>query len=62
MPVRPSISLSHGFSTLALSDDGLGHRGLRPCWSPTLTLLSASKPSNHQRMDSLEEQLRTLRN
>jgi len=25
-------------------------------------LPSASKPSNHQRMDSLEEQLRTLRN
>jgi hypothetical protein len=33
-----------------------------PCWSPTLTLPPASKPSNHQRMDSLEEQLRTLRN
>jgi hypothetical protein len=33
-----------------------------PCWSPTLKLPSASKPSNHQRMDSLEEQLRTLRN
>jgi hypothetical protein len=33
-----------------------------PFWSPTLALPSASKPSNHQRKDSLEEQLRTLRN
>ncbi len=33
-----------------------------PCWRPTLTLPSASKLCNHQRMDSLEEQLRSLRN